>query len=173
MKQFISTRAPTGGATYTTPTANTARRIFLLAPPREGRPGAQPGLTGGWIISTRAPTGGATGYHPQGLLRICDFYSRPHGRGDSNRMMEGSSRDGFLLAPPREGRPAGTGRWRLGYRFLLAPPREGRRLSPANEFFGDRISTRAPTGGATEEYESQWTGSIFLLAPPREGRLVV
>ena len=32
------------------------------------------------------------------------------------------------------------------------------------------ISTRAPTGGATETAEQGFDNAIFLLAPPREGR---
>ena len=42
-------------------------------------------MVGGFLlpISTRAPTGGATHVAVHGLLQINDFYSRPHGRGDT------------------------------------------------------------------------------------------
>ena len=79
--------------------------IFLLAPPREGRPlflGNEKSkdtyfysrphgkgdrrhflLYGGRLISTRAPTGRATHLPSGAVSAILYFYSRPHGKGDS------------------------------------------------------------------------------------------
>ena len=36
------------------------------------------------LISTHAPAGGATAAYLHGRHNVCDFYSRPCGRGDSN-----------------------------------------------------------------------------------------
>ena len=42
------------------------------------------------IISTRAPTGGATPICWPGWLKAANFYSRPHGRGDTSTQRYGS-----------------------------------------------------------------------------------
>ena len=77
----------------------------------------------------------------------------------------------FLLAPPREGRRSSTSATVFLTLFLLAPPREGRpdRHHPVSHPQG--ISTRAPTGGATPGPPCAGRSCGFLLAPPREGRL--
>ena len=102
-------------------------RLFLLAPPREGRRN---------LCTTACP-------HQ-------NFYSRPHGRGDPQGEPRRQHHREFLLAPPREGRPAAHRRpCPPSEPFLLAPPREGRREFLPICGADTCISTRAPTGGAT------------------------
>ena len=54
--------------------------------------------------------------------------------------------------------------------FLLAPPREGRLCELRLGLPDRKISTRAPTGGATKLHRFPMSKDVFLLAPPREGR---
>ena len=168
----ISTHAPAGGATRLPHIYNTARRLFLLTPLREGRPA---------VTTPSSPTS-------------THFYSRPCGKGDIFSLSAPRFFWGFLLTPLREGRrtidgglceecristhapaggathhrqrpcglsenfysrPCGRGdkkrarRRRCGGAFLLTPLREGRLARYAKP--GDKIiiSTHAPAGGAT------------------------
>ena len=80
--RFISTRAPTRGATFSA----------VLA-------------AGSLAISTRAPTRGAT-YAAHGLARTQrDFYSRPYARGNARSPLVCAGGFEFLLTPLREGQP--------------------------------------------------------------------
>ena len=220
---LISTRAPTRGATlaadadglaivthfYSRPYArgdltdgvNELRPVaistffsFLLAPLREGRRRASGGISPDYSISTRAPTRGAT-YSARVKTRIAEFLLAPLREG---RRFPAQSYANtyykFLLAPLREGRHTIRNLSpRFSPLFLLAPLREGRRdylVFLENE---ERISTRAPTRGATPPISApcSWLRyfysrpyargdarsclpigvlHIFLLAPLREGR---
>ncbi len=82
-------------------------------------------------------------------LRMINFYSRPHGRGDLMISPIIAVRLLFLLAPPREGRLILLLLILLMFLFLLAPPREGRLETLPALDVEPVISTRAPTGGAT------------------------
>ena len=107
--------------------ANTAG-VFLLTPLREGRHTAAAPVNPTSCISTHAPAGGATRGTSCPCLSLCNFYSRPCGRGDHRpaQLPEGL-RSNFYS------RPCGRGDARFAHR--------GR---------GDRtISTHAPAGGAT------------------------
>ena len=149
----ISTHAPAGGATRLPHIYNTARRLFLLTPLREGRretggrnqqPGNQFLLTPlregrlrdravvghGALISTHAPAGGATRPHRR--------YERGYGQISTHAPAGGATESSavfsisevFLLTPLREGRQ----RWycvvTIQNVFLLTPLREGRRYRP-------------------------------------------
>ena len=61
--------------------ANTAG-VFLLTPLREGRHTAAAPVNPTSCISTHAPAGGATRGTSCPCLSLCNFYSRPCGRGD-------------------------------------------------------------------------------------------
>ena len=65
--------------------ANTAG-VFLLTPLREGRHTAAAPVNPTSCISTHAPAGGATRGTSCPCLSLCNFYSRPCGRGDLNWM---------------------------------------------------------------------------------------
>ena len=102
--RLISTHAPAGGATPSSPEALHLQNRFLLTPLREGR---LPPL--------------------KRLIRLMlNFYSRPCGRGDLRGFKPRNNFLEFLLTPLREGRrklcPDGG---QKGV-FLLTPLREGR-----------------------------------------------
>ena len=100
---FISTRAPTRGATPNLVTTEALAEI-----------------------STRAPTRGATELFAAARWSIFYFYSRPYARGDLRCARPGTHAARFLLAPLREGRRfTFTAEFRR-LTFLLAPLREGR-----------------------------------------------
>ena len=191
---LISTHAPAGGATrgtrckllehryfYSRPCGrgdrlphiyNTARRLFLLTPLREGRHGGAKYAANGVPISTHAPAGGATRSENAGDVRLYHFYSRPCGRGDETGGRNQQPGNQFLLTPLREGRrsppcsqrasrshfysrPCGRGdappRLETGRRrnFYSRPCGRGDILLPDLPCTG-HISTHAPAGGATK-----------------------
>ena len=144
---LISTRAPTGGAT--------AQALYLSRSPG---------------ISTRAPTGGATLDTDPPMRRASYFYSRPHVRGDLSLIILSIDDILFLLAPPREGRPAANAKSRYSSGFLLAPPREGRPSAALGFLLRVNFYSRPHVRG--DRIGTTWyiIHKVFLLAPPREGR---
>ena len=104
----------------------------------------------GGTISTHAPAGGAT-------KAIGNAFKHPIQ---------------FLLTPLREGRPKPAAlTLSLWVLFLLTPLREGRRCCRVASAGGGCISTHAPAGGATVDFNLIGDGlRLFLLTPLREGR---
>ena len=101
-------------------------------------------------ISTRAPTGGATSVISLPPRAYTYFYSRPHGRGDGGAVVY------LLPATYFYSRPHGRGDLRalklgISLRISTRAPTGGatfcRYFNDAASLF--EISTRAPTGGAT------------------------
>ena len=146
--EIISTHAPAGGATRSTRASRQSRRnfysrpcgrgddvegsaantagVFLLTPLREGRHTAAAPVNPTSCISTHAPAGGATRGTSCPCLSLCNFYSRPCGRGDPTLMIGVINYELFLLTPLREGRRCTINEALNGRTFLLTPLREGR-----------------------------------------------
>ena len=131
----ISTHAPTGGATPV-PRGTVRTILFLLAPPREGRPLGQAGGGSDIDFYSRPHGRGDKAVNGKNRQRKIYFYSRPHGRGDDEIEAVFNRKDIFLLAPPREGRPGRERDRPIPALFLLAPPREGRHK------VGDEVPSR-------------------------------
>ena len=170
----ISTHAPAGGATISLLPRNRRAR-FLLTPLREGRRENRAAIAQVRYISTHAPAGGATGLIHKADIDIVisthapaggatrpgergvddgkNFYSRPCGRGDCDRVIAWRIGGNFYSRPCGRGdptsqpepqrrpnfysRPCGRGDFarsvgkRGGREFLLTPLREGRRRRTA------------------------------------------
>ena len=78
--------------------ANTAG-VFLLTPLREGRHTAAAPVNPTSCISTHAPAGGATRGTSCPCLSLCNFYSRPCGRGDKTGGVGLASANYFYSRP--------------------------------------------------------------------------
>ena len=173
--------------------ANTAG-VFLLTPLREGRHTAAAPVNPTSCISTHAPAGGATRGTSCPCLSLCNFYSRPCGRGDArfahrgrgDRTISTHAPAGgatkpyflinlifslFLLTPLREGRPAaGRDRKKNGRDFYSRPCGRGDRGRSKSRRKGIDFYSR-PCGRGDETIDA--LGQVkneFLLTPLREGR---
>ena len=144
----ISTHAPAGGATAKHSSVDWLRRVFLLTPLREGRPGRPPCFPASLLISTHAPAGGATDEKNDCWRRIILFLLTPlrEGRHVAIEMVQGMGQ--FLLTPLREGR-------RILLHFIIEQQHFysrpcGRGDAENKKRLGKKfISTHAPAGGAT------------------------
>ena len=129
--------------------ANTAG-VFLLTPLREGRHTAAAPVNPTSCISTHAPAGGATRGTSCPCLSLCNFYSRPCGRGDLRDFPVFHVGIAISTHAPAGGATIGPHSFRKVYAV---------------------ISTHAPAGGATSCWpRSQKKWPRFLLTPLREGR---
>ena len=147
--KIISTHAPAGGATCTSPKQGQPTAISTHAPAG--------GATYTMIeykytikISTHAPAGGATMeiYHQLKIYEISTH--APAGGATYSSPKPSPVRTQFLLTPLREGRLlcfliAST----VVSLFLLTPLREGRQKLATVSMYSFAISTHAPAGGAT------------------------
>ena len=167
----ISTHAPAGGATYTMIEYKYTIKISTHAPAGGATMEIYHQLKI-YEISTHAPAGGAT---LRGLIilgAIYDFYSRPCGRGDRSRPPAGQGGSYFYS------RPCGRGDARLRMllcflpQFLLTPLREGRRGHGGHDINGAAYFYSRPCGRGDEAARRRINERIeFLLTPLREGRL--
>ena len=141
----ISTHAPAGGATYTMIEYKYTIKISTHAPAGGATMEIYHQLKI-YEISTHAPAGGAT---LRGLIilgAIYDFYSRPCGRGDRSRPPAGQGGSYFYS------RPCGRGDARLRMllcflpQFLLTPLREGRRGHGGHDINGAAYFYSRPCG---------------------------
>ena len=173
--------------------ANTAG-VFLLTPLREGRHTAAAPVNPTSCISTHAPAGGATRGTSCPCLSLCNFYSRPCGRGDlrdfpvfhvgiaiSTHAPAGGATKPyflinlifslFLLTPLREGRPAaGRDRKKNGRDFYSRPCGRGDLARPDNTRRDLRFLL-TPLREGRPITSASWSGrKLFLLTPLREGR---
>ena len=124
----ISTHAPAGGATI-----SGMRKLILSG------------------ISTHAPAGGATRGTSCPCLSLCNFYSRPCGRGDLRDFPVFHVGIAISTHAPAGGATIGPHSFRKVYAV---------------------ISTHAPAGGATPVSHTEGEAiALFLLTPLREGRL--
>ena len=166
----ISTHAPAGGATYTMIEYKYTIKISTHAPAGGATMEIYHQLKI-YEISTHAPAGGAT---LRGLIilgAIYDFYSRPCGRGDRSRPPAGQGGSYFYS------RPCGRGDARLRMllcflpQFLLTPLREGRRGHGGHDINGAAYFYSRPCGRGDEAARRRINERIeFLLTPLREGR---
>ena len=108
--------------------ANTAG-VFLLTPLREGRHTAAAPVNPTSCISTHAPAGGATRGTSCPCLSLCNFYSRPCGRGDLRDFPVFHVGIAISTHAPAGGATIGPHSFRKVYAV---------------------ISTHAPAGGATQ-----------------------
>ena len=151
--------------------ANTAG-VFLLTPLREGRHTAAAPVNPTSCISTHAPAGGATRGTSCPCLSLCNFYSRPCGRGDLRDFPVFHVGIAISTHAPA----GGATHIRLSpskrqLSFLLTPLREGRHKQGGYDIAGKMISTHAPAGGATGAAPFLFSLLMqFLLTPLREGR---
>ena len=176
--------------------ANTAG-VFLLTPLREGRHTAAAPVNPTSCISTHAPAGGATRGTSCPCLSLCNFYSRPCGRGDLRdfpvfhvgiaisthapaggathiRLSPSKRQLSFLLTPLREGRHKQGGYDIAGKMISTHAPAGGATKLAASASRLRIISTHAPAGGATDSYAVSLNFVYpFLLTPLREGRHVL
>ena len=130
--------------------ANTAG-VFLLTPLREGRHTAAAPVNPTSCISTHAPAGGATRGTSCPCLSLCNFYSRPCGRGDLRDFPVFHVGIAISTHAPAGGATIGPHSFRKVYAV---------------------ISTHAPAGGATPVSHTEGEAiALFLLTPLREGRL--
>ena len=107
-----------------------------------------PGV-GAVIISTRAPTGGATVFPFALYSSLYDFYSRPHGRGDDiYQGCPNESYSDFYSRPHGRGDMVSFIIWSM-MRISTRAPTGGATCALMGQWLLFNISTRAPTGGAT------------------------
>ena len=141
--KIISTHAPAGGATCTSP--------------KQGQPTA---------ISTHAPAGGAT----RGCGCCCascrNFYSRPCGRGDE--VMEGTTLTEPLISTHA---PAGGATDHRRRALRRVPISTHAPAGGATGFRHDKrarfiISTHAPAGGATPPQQPAASGRTYFYSRP-------
>ena len=187
---------------------------FLLTPLREGRQARQAGALCGAdfysrpcgrgdkhirlirphpVISTHAPAGGATPAMMHSAKPTPISTHAPAGGATDALREKKRWISVFLLTPLREGRRISTsGRQPLTSYFYSRPCGRGDRVYRVRRC-GQKISTHAPAGGATDERSDQHEpetisthapaggatgmknmslndGSPFLLTPLREGR---
>ena len=125
--------------------------LFLLTPLREGRHTAAAPVNPTSCISTHAPAGGATRGTSCPCLSLCNFYSRPCGRGDLRDFPVFHVGIAISTHAPAGGATIGPHSFRKVYAV---------------------ISTHAPAGGATPVSHTEGEAiALFLLTPLREGRL--
>ena len=145
----ISTHAPAGGATVAL-SANALREVFLLTPLREGRRRGGQRCEHCRCISTHAPAGGATRGTSCPCLSLCNFYSRPCGRGDVQHRCDFAQRTHISTHAPAGGATCRRRiRWSRLRDFYSRPCGRGdcyRFLQTEKVIV---ISTHAPAGGAT------------------------
>ena len=123
--------------------------LFLLTPLREGRPRQRRRGRSNRRDFYSRPCGRGDTEKEQLKAQLADFYSRPCGRGDRNAAGIPAHDFDFYSRPCGRGDPQ---------RVALYVP-------------GTQISTHAPAGGATEPSARSTTQiSGFLLTPLREGR---
>ena len=101
-----------------------------------------------------------------------NFYSRPCGRGDLDRVLVVRVPVDFYSRPCGRGDLKARRRHRSAFsQFLLTPLREGRHLLSFVVVKFLFISTHAPAGGATlGGFSAARILLLFLLTPLREGR---
>ena len=123
--------------------------LFLLTPLREGRPRQRRRGRSNRRDFYSRPCGRGDTEKEQLKAQLADFYSRPCGRGDRNAAGIPAHDFDFYSRPCGRGDPQ---------RVALYVP-------------GTQISTHAPAGGATIRCFLIWCFiSQFLLTPLREGR---
>ena len=147
---MISTHAPAGGATRSSPAAARRTSNFYSRPCGRGDLDHVRQLVRAEVISTHAPAGGATWILLSHLQHSLISTHAPAGGATTYLLSENTKFFLFLLTPLREGRreaAAGTRRF-LRY-FYSRPCGRGDCFQPL--FCGDNIQ--------------------FLLTPLREGRL--
>ena len=142
-KTTISTHAPAGGATVAFAMARTVQSPFLLTPLREGRRSDFSASSVCFAISTHAPAGGATSKTGRRVCRVCDFYSRPCGRGDAQ------NKDLSIIRRISTHAPAGGA--------------TAAKIWPGSK---KPISTHAPAGGATTPSASLWRPPPYFYSRP-------
>ncbi|GEM_PF-1134460 len=124
---------------------------------------------------------------------MCNFYSRPCGRGDyersyffniwristhapaggaTRRLFSSANTSSISTHAPAGGATRCRKSTERSCAFLLTPLREGRQFYTAVMRGEVKISTHAPAGGATWSISGSRRGRLrFLLTPLREGRL--
>ena len=165
----ISTHAPAGGATYNAARPRFENKLFLLTPLREGRRigGAALGLANGDFYSRPCGRGDRSGRNKPFIQT--NFYSRPCGRGDGSFGVPDFFGRKFLLTPLREGRRFLWQASVMIYVFLLTPLREGRQSRFRFQQAHDAISTHAPAGGATYDFDSALCQLLISTHAPAGG----
>ena len=170
--------------------------IFLLTPPRGGRP-AWRGK--GYAVQNNfysRPRVGGDPCHFTAEMGQRYFYSRPRVGGDRQQNIGGCGHNRFLLTPPRGGRLLAAAACFAPQRNFYSRPRVGGDQPWLLRYYATEIisthapawgatgfsvitngkeyiiSTHAPAWGATSPAVGAFMASLFLLTPPRGGRRV-
>ena len=145
--------------------------VFLLTPLREGRRTLEQLHTESKQFLLTPLREGRQLCADERSAGICNFYSRPCGRGDVLRQIKLLRNCIFLLTPLREGRrtaPSLVAAQNIN--FYSRPCGRGDGHGNA-DLRGEGISTHAPAGGATSSSCASCSSvMVFLLTPLREGR---
>ena len=122
--------------------------VFLLTPLREGR---------------RSKTGRC-------ICRVCNFYSRPCGRGDDIASVSISGNIVFLLTPLREGRPRPPSLLPRRFNFYSRPCGRGDKITHFVIFSRFQFLLTPLREGRLKSNYMASAAWLFLLTPLREGR---
>ena len=166
--RIISTHAPAGGATFAAFVFNSVV-TFLLTPLREGRPGWMRGTTESTYFYSR-PCGRGDTERKLRLRDLCDFYSRPCGRGDENAPAAKIKEQISTHAPAGGATRFGVHAQNAGDDFYSRPCGRGDASRCIVIESIDKISTHAPAGGATRhEHKKRINIADFYSRPCGRG----
>ena len=153
--------------------ANTAG-VFLLTPLREGRHTAAAPVNPTSCISTHAPAGGATRGTSCPCLSLCNFYSRPCGRGDLRDFPVFHVGIAISTHAPAGGATIGPHSFRKVYAVISThAPAGGATQHDQHETRVERISTHAPAGGATPVGSSRLYSKWISTHAPAGGATAI